>query len=92
VLRGACPLIASYGGREPGAGRTLKRIDAALDELRIEHEADLYPSAGHAFLNDTYAGPAVLRPLLRVGRISPDPESAADAWRRIDAFLDRHLK
>jgi carboxymethylenebutenolidase len=92
VLRGDCPLIASYGGREPGAARTLQRIDSALDKLGVEHEADLYPRAGHSFLNDKLAGPAVLRPLLRVGRISPDPESAADAWRRIDAFLDRHLK
>jgi carboxymethylenebutenolidase len=92
VLRGACPLIAVYGGKEPGAARTVRRIDTALTVLNVEHEVAIYPQAGHAFLNETQAGPALLRPLLRVSQIKPEPSSAQDAWRRIDAFLDRHLK
>lgn len=92
VLRGACPLIAVYGGKEPGAARTVRRIDAALTDLDVEHEVAVYPRAGHAFLNEGQAGPALLRPLMRVSQIKPEPESAKDAWQRIDAFLDRHLK
>jgi carboxymethylenebutenolidase len=92
VLRGACPLIATYGGREPGAARTLRRIDTTLEMLGIEHGVALYPEAGHAFLNETQAGPALLRPIMRVAQIRPDPKSAVDAWRRIDEFLDRYLK
>jgi dienelactone hydrolase len=46
---------------------------------------------GHAFLNDAEAGPRVLGPLMRATHIGPDPEAAADAWRRIEAFFRAQL-
>ena len=49
------------------------------------------PAASHAFLNDAEAGPRALRPLLRVAGIGPEPESAKDAWRRIELFFAAHL-
>ncbi|WP_223840234.1 dienelactone hydrolase family protein [Saccharopolyspora pogona] len=51
-----------------------------------------YPEAGHSFLNDVENGPAALRPLLRITGAGPHPESAADAWRRIEDFFAEHLK
>jgi carboxymethylenebutenolidase len=30
--------------------------------------------------------------VLRAVGMGPEPASAADAWRRIDAFLDAHLR
>jgi carboxymethylenebutenolidase len=91
ALRQACPIVASYGGKEPGAALTVRRLEKTLTGLGIEHDVKLYPAAGHSFLNDAPNGPALLRPLLRVARMGPEPESAADAWRRIEAFFAAHL-
>jgi carboxymethylenebutenolidase len=91
TLRGACPVVASYGGKDIGAARTVRRLDDALTRLDVPHDVKLYPEAGHAFLNDAAVGPAVLRPLMKVARIGPEPTAAADAWRRIEAFFAAHL-
>jgi carboxymethylenebutenolidase len=58
----------------------------------IDHDVREYPDAGHAFLNDSESGPRPLRPVLRAAGMGPEPASAADAWGRIDAFLDAHLR
>ncbi len=34
----------------------------------------------------------MLRPLLKIAGIGPDPVAAADAWRRIEDFFARHLR
>ena len=60
------------------------RLDAALDKARVTHDVKEYPDASHAFLNDAEAGPRALRPLLRVAGIGPEPDSAKDAWNRIE--------
>jgi carboxymethylenebutenolidase len=44
------------------------------------------------FLNDAEAGPRLLRPLLRVAGIGPEPDSAEDAWKRIETFFAAHLQ
>ncbi|MFJ8636456.1 dienelactone hydrolase family protein [Streptomyces sp. NPDC093568] len=91
ALAGSCPVVASYGARD----RTLKgeapKLEASLDRLGIVHDVEEYPEAGHSFLNDAEAGPRALRPLMRVAGIKPHPESAVDAWRRIDSFFATHL-
>ena len=51
----------------------------------------MYPTAGHSFLNDAPNGPRVLRPLMRVAHIGPDPVASEDAWLRIEAFFGEHL-
>src|SRR5581483_3161216 len=84
----ACPIVASYGAREPGATRTARRLERAL----TKHEVEVYPKAGHSFLNDAPTGPLVLRPFLKVAHFGPEPESATDAWQRIEAFFATHLK
>ncbi len=91
TLRGACPVVASYGGKDIGAAKTVRRLDDALTRLDVPHDVKLYPEAGHAFLNDAVVGPAVLRPLMRVAHVGPEPVAAADAWRRIEAFFAAHL-
>ena len=35
--------------------------------------------------------PRALRPLLRVAGVGPEPESAKDAWNRIELFFATHL-
>jgi carboxymethylenebutenolidase len=91
ALDGACPIVASYGRRDPSLRGAAARLDAALDKAGIVHDVKEYLNASHAFLNHTEAGPRVLRPLLRVAGIGPEPESAEDAWRRIATFFASHL-
>jgi carboxymethylenebutenolidase len=91
TLSGACPFVASYGGRDRTLRGAAGRLDAALEKAGVIHDVKEYPAAGHAFLNDTETGPRALRPLLRVAGMGPEPESAKDAWDRIGLFLATHL-
>ncbi|GGO95685.1 dienelactone hydrolase family protein [Wenjunlia tyrosinilytica] len=91
ALSGACPVVGSYGGRDPVLRGAAAKVDAALERVGVPRDVKEYPRAGHSFLNDAPVGPLVLRPLMKVMGIGPHPESAADAWQRIEAFLGGHL-
>jgi carboxymethylenebutenolidase len=92
ALRGACPIVANYGGRDTTLKGAARKLEEALTSLGIEHNVKEFPTAGHSFLNDADLGPAVLRPLMRVMGIGPDPESAPEAWQRIEEHFSRYLK
>jgi carboxymethylenebutenolidase len=90
ALRGICPTVASYGGRDRVFGPTGARLETALTELGVEHDVKVYPDAGHAFMS-RHGGLVG-----RIGRLLPSHNgyheaSAEDAWRRTLAFFDRHL-
>ena len=91
-LADACPIVASYGGRDPSLRGAARRLDSALYSAGIPHDVKEYPNASHAFLNDAEAGPLLLRPLLRVAGIGSEPDSAEDAWKRIELFFATHLR
>jgi carboxymethylenebutenolidase len=92
AVDGACPVVASYGGRDRPLRGAAAALDTALTGARVGHDVKEYPDAGHSFLNSAPNGPRILRPLLRVAGIGPDPAAAADAWRRIEAFFHANLK
>jgi carboxymethylenebutenolidase len=96
VLAGACPIVASYGGkdRSPMGYRAAGRLERALTAVGVDHDIKVYPEASHGFLNNH--PPADRTPLLVVldslsGTRFHEP-SAQDARRRIVAFFDTHLK
>jgi carboxymethylenebutenolidase len=91
ALVGACPVVGSYGGKDFTLRGAAAKLDTALTRAGVAHDVKEYPAAGHAFLNDGPTGPKVLRPLLRVTNMGPEPVSAADAWQRIEAFFAEHL-
>ena len=91
TVAAACPIVASYGGRDRSLRGAAGRLDAALGKAGVIHDVKEYPAASHAFLNDAEVGPRALRPLLRVAGIGPEPESAKDAWGRIERFFSAHL-
>ncbi|RFA16828.1 carboxymethylenebutenolidase [Subtercola boreus] len=92
ALIGACPIVGSYGGRDNTLRGAAAKLDAALEARGIPHDVTEYPAAGHSFLNDAPTGPAALRPLMKaIMGAGPEPEAAADAWARIDAFFGLHL-
>ena len=56
VLRGSCPIVASYGERD-GLLSQVPRLEAALVTNDIPNDLKTYPTAGHSFLNDEPNGP-----------------------------------
>ena len=91
ALDGACPVVASYGGKDKQLLPVPERIVSALDRQGVPHDVKVYPDAGHSFLNDAPNGPRLFRPLMRRANVGPEPVSAADAWDRIERFFGTHL-
>lgn len=100
-LRGACPIVASYGAKDRTLRGAAERLERALNDVAVEHDIKEYPEAGHSFLNDHEgAGDKSPFPLSALepifARFAPGAgyheESARDARRRILAFFDAHLR
>ena len=90
VLRGACPVVASYGGRDRAFRGAAARLETALGAAGVEHDVKEYPDAGHSFLNRHNLGPVAV--LARVAGVGYHGPSAEDAWTRILRFFDTHLR
>jgi carboxymethylenebutenolidase len=91
ILEGACPVVASFGGRDNslrGAADTLRR---AADEAGVQADVKEYRHAGHGFINRITAV-SPLTPMLKVFGVGYDHAAAADAKRRILTFFDAHLR
>jgi carboxymethylenebutenolidase len=90
ALRGACPVVGSYGKRDPELRGAAAKLETRLAAAGVVHDVKEYPGAGHSFLNRPSLGPAA--PLLRVAGIGYHGPSAEDAWGRILRFFDEHLR
>jgi carboxymethylenebutenolidase len=88
VLRGACPIVASFGGRDQMGTKPPERLQRALTVLEIPHDVQVYPGSGHRFMTETSGAAAVLA---RFARMSYQEADAVDAWRRIFGFFGEHL-
>jgi carboxymethylenebutenolidase len=90
TLRGACPMVASYGARDRELPGAAPKVKAALERAGVVHDVKEYPGAGHSFFSRMNGGP--LNPLLRVTLgVGFHQPSAEDAWGRILRFFDAHL-
>jgi len=89
VLAGSCPIVASYGGRDPMGTEAPKRLEAALTALGVPHDVKVYPEAGHGFMSPR---PAAMAPLTAMARLKYDKAAAEDAWQRIFAFFGTYLR
>lgn len=93
ALTGACPVVGSYGGRDLGLRGAAAELEAGLQRHGVPHDVQEYPPANHSFMNDTdQVGPRVMRPVLKVFGLGPEPASARAAWARIEAFFGEHLR
>jgi len=94
ALAGSCPVVGSWGAHDRRLRGSHDRVEAALDSLGVPNDAKEYPTVGHSFLN--------VLPLAFRGRYNPlamalsvqhrDPAAVEDAWRRIFAFFDEHVR
>ncbi|CDP83514.1 dienelactone hydrolase [Mycolicibacterium farcinogenes] len=86
TLDASCPVVASFGRRDPigiGAPARLQRI---VDDKNIPADIKVYPDAGHSFANQL-PGQA----FLRITGFGYNEAATADAWSRVFAFFDEHL-
>ena len=90
ALEGACPVVASYGGKDKTLRGTAATLDGALARAGVQRDVHEYPDAGHSFLNRHDLGPAGA--ILRVAGIGYHEPSAEDAWGRILRFFEAHLR
>ena len=89
ALEGACPVVGSFGARDPMGVQPPDRLQKALTALGVPHDIKVYPEAGHRFMNKP---PAPLAPLASAARMGYSESAAEDSWRRILAFFDEHLR
>ena len=89
-LAGACPIVASYGKRDPTLKGRAQKLQAALESLNIAHDVKEYPDAGHSFMNRISTGP--LGPLVRYVGMNYEHGAAEDAWVRIGDFFEQYLR
>jgi carboxymethylenebutenolidase len=89
-LEGLCPVVASYGGRDRQLLPQAERLRGFLEQRGVDHDLEVYPDAGHSFMNRSLPPRAarLLRPLMTLEYRAEDSE---DSWRRILAFFERHL-
>ncbi|GEE00083.1 carboxymethylenebutenolidase [Gordonia spumicola] len=79
-----CPVVASFGSRDPILIRGEKRLAKALDKNGVDHDTKTYPGVGHSFANQM----DVPQSLLRVTGFAYDEDASSDAWDRVFAFFD----
>ncbi len=89
VLAGSCPVVGSFGGRDPMGTKPPERLQRALAVLEVPHDVHVYPGSGHRFMTKASGASAIFA---RVTRMTYQPEDAADAWERIYGFFGTYLQ
>jgi carboxymethylenebutenolidase len=87
-LQGSCPIVGSYGEKDPLQGGYADRLERAVAELGIPHDVKEYPEAGHSFMNRHRGALRLIGRVIGTGYHAP---SADDAWRRITEMFGEYL-
>jgi carboxymethylenebutenolidase len=87
TLRGACPVVASFGARDPLGIGAAGKLEKELAAQGIPHDVKAYPGVGHSFANQLPA-----QPLMRITGFGYSEEATEDAWQRVFAFFAEHLR
>jgi carboxymethylenebutenolidase len=87
TLDGACPIVASFGARDPMGAGAPKKLQQVLDQKGITNDIKVYPRAGHGFANKLPA-----QPLLRITGFGYNQAATEDAWARVFTFFGEQLR
>ena len=90
AMAAACPIVASYGGRDRSLRGAASRLGAALEKAGVTHDVKEYPGVGHSFMND-FRLPAPLTLIEGIAGLAYSEPEAEDAWERIMTFFGQHL-
>jgi carboxymethylenebutenolidase len=90
-LRGVCPVLGGFGGRDRIFAPQGARLERLLTELGVPHDVKTYPAAGHSCMSRH--PPGVMATLGAWGPMAAgfNAEAEADSWRRLEAFFGEHL-
>lgn len=86
TLDGACPIVASFGRRDPLGRGAAARLQEVTENKGIATDIKVYPDAGHSFANKLPA-----QPLLRITGFGYNDAATEDAYRRVFGFFTEHL-
>jgi carboxymethylenebutenolidase len=89
-LNRACPIVASYGAKDPMLRGAAARLEKLLAVNDVPRDIKEYADVGHSFMND-FPTPGPLRVVERISGLAYSEPEAEDAWRRILAFFGEHL-
>lgn len=87
TLEGACPIVASFGSRDPLGVGAPSKLRRALALKGIVSDVKVYPRVGHSFANKLPA-----QPLLRIAGFGYNETATQDAWARVFGFFREHLQ
>jgi carboxymethylenebutenolidase len=93
-LDGACPVVGSFGAKDPSLRGAAARLENALTANGVAHDVREYPGVSHAFMNNHQHGeaPRIVRVSTNLIGARYDEESTKHARTRIVGFFDDHLK
>ncbi|MFT4126573.1 MAG: dienelactone hydrolase family protein [Gordonia sp. (in: high G+C Gram-positive bacteria)] len=86
LLDGACPVVASFGRRDPLNIGNAERLRTEAARRGIPHDIKVYRGAGHSFANDLPG-----EPIMRVLGFGKNLEATEDAFDRVYTFFRNHL-
>ncbi|MGA7051523.1 MAG: dienelactone hydrolase family protein, partial [Mycobacterium sp.] len=90
-LQQSCPVVASFGAKDPIVARgTAAKLEAVLIDGQVPHDVKEYPHVGHSFMND-HAVPAPIRLVAGIAGMAYSHPEAEEAWQRILGFFAEHL-
>ena len=73
-----CAVFGGYGEDDHNIPvETVRQFKQALDQAGVVNEINIFPTVGHAFMNDRLK--------------SYNPDAAADGWAKLVAFFKRYL-
>ncbi|MBJ8347355.1 dienelactone hydrolase family protein [Antrihabitans sp. YC2-6] len=87
LVEGACPVVASFGARDPLNPGNAARLRKSLDRRGIENDIKVYPGVGHSFANVMPA-----QGLARIVGFGYNEEATDDAFARVFSFFRTHLE
>jgi carboxymethylenebutenolidase len=87
TLDGACPIVASFGARDPLGAGAPKKLQRVLEQKGIANDIKVYQGAGHSFADKLPA-----QPLLRITGFGYNQAATEDAWARVFSFFGEHLR
>lgn len=87
----SCPIVASYGGRDPLLPGAAAKLEKGLAESGVTRDIKEYPGVGHSFMNE-WKTPSALHIVERIAGLHHSSPQAEDAWSRILTFFDARLR
>lgn len=93
AMRGACPMVLSYGADDGSLRGVPQQLEAALVDAGVEHDLKVYDGAGHSFMNHSADEvPGWMKPFTASMHTGYVDTAADDAWTRILAMFDSALR